>query len=147
MEHGAKRCLGSRKETRHALCSMLLHSGIRFPKSRIRNQLSWYIIVRNPKTVTRIPNRIPRSSQSRNLQRVTLTPIPVPRNPLPVTHNTQPATRNPHPRYTSNCALILNTFVAGRLRISVTPESSAIFFRLASISSMDGAIKVNQTLY
>ena len=61
----------------------------------------------------------------------------------------QPATRNanPAPRQTSNWARILNTFVAGRLRISDIPVSSAICFRFSSISSIDGAINVNQTLY
>ena len=56
-------------------------------------------------------------------------------------------TRTPHPVfYTSNCAFILNTRVAGRLRMSLIPVSSDIFFTLASISSMEGAIKVNQML-
>ena len=49
--------------------------------------------------------------------------------------------------HTSNWALILNTFVAGRLRISDTPVSSTICFRFSSISSIEGAINVNQTLY
>ena len=41
----------------------------------------------------------------------------------------------------------LNTFVAGRLRISSIPDTRAICFRFSSISSMEGAINVNHTLY
>jgi len=71
------------------------------------------------------------------------------RNPIsqierPAPRNSQRATRNAY--HTSNSALILNTFVAGKFRISSTPEFSAICFRFFSISSMDGAMKVNHTL-